>query len=162
MRARGMMRALVAVAALFLAGCGESPEDVFKELKTAALKKDAEAVWLRLTPAAKETLAREAVKAFPQLLGALESGRLKGESTEVYEYLRSLIAGLDDIRLQYIRSLIIDEVKIEADLAVVTLKSVRHSPPDIPLTLRKVEGRWLWEATEAIETYRAHREDWQY
>jgi hypothetical protein len=156
-----MVPLFCAIVSFLLAGCGESPKDVFKELKAAALKKDSQVVWLRLTPAAKESLAREAVRAFPQLRGALESGGLKGDSTEVYEYLRSLIAGLDDIRLQYIRSLIIDEVKIEADIAVVTLKSVRHRPPDVPLTLRKVEGRWLWEATEAIEAYRGHRGDWK-
>lgn len=142
---------------VLLAGCGESPEDVFKELKSAALSGDSEIIWQRLTPAAKRALADEAAADFPRLGPAFEAGRIDPESTEVYEYLRSLVAEIQGPRLDYIKSLTVEKVTLREDTAVILLKSFGYPPPDVPMTLIKSGGKWLWDAAEVLEAYKKHK-----
>ena len=157
MRAVLALCSLLAVA-LCAVGCGESPEDVFDELRTAALDREPRAVWDRLTPASRAALAAEAGRYFENAGPAGEAGGITADSRETYDYLGSLMAGLDTDTVDYIRSLSVAEVELDADTARVRLKTFRYEPPEEPVVFRKLEGKWLWEASDVLERYLRYRE----
>lgn len=150
--------ALAAIALVSAAGCGESPEDVFAELKTAALEREPKVVWNMITPDSRQALAGQAERYFRRIGPAGEASGITAESRETYEYLAGLMAGLDADVIEYIRSLGVAEVEIEGDTALVALKAFRFDSPEQPLVFRKIDGRWLWDARETLETHLQYRE----
>jgi len=140
---------------LFAAGCGEGPEEVFAELRTAALEGEPKAVWRNLDAATRAALAIEAA-AYYRTTGS-ETGPLAPESREVYEYFAGLMAGLTARERDYIRSLSVSKVETDGDAATLTLRSFRRRPPEKPLLFKKVDGRWLWDAREVLEMYMDRR-----
>jgi hypothetical protein len=151
---RWLLRLLLSACAALLAGCGESPRDVFKELKRAALAKDAQAVWQRLTPSTKKAVAARAAAFFSDLPGAgAAAGGPQEADAEVFEYFSGLMAGLDVESVEYIRSLRISKVSEEGGKATMTLASLRFGAPEKPIVFEKTGGKWLWDAREILDMY---------
>ncbi len=154
-----IFRRPVVAAALMIAvlsGCAEKPEAVFKELKTAGLAKDSRAVWARLTPSTKADLAKRASGFFGGMSGGA-AAEFAPSDPEVYEYFSGLVAGLDDLSLDYIRSLRAGKVTVESGTAEISLGSLRYGPPPMPIKFERADGRWFWDAREALEWYLLHR-----
>jgi hypothetical protein len=69
-----------------------------------------------------------------------------------------LAGNLEAISIEYIRSLRAGPVEIKGDTAVMNLGSLRFGPPEKPITFRKVDGKWLWDARETLDWYLENRE----
>jgi hypothetical protein len=146
----------VAALALLAAGCGGSPKAVFTQLQDAALKKDARAIWQNLSSETRADLAERARAAFKE---PGPEGAPKGVLTEAEgrEYLAMLAGNLDDLSIEYIRSLRPGDVKIEGATATINLVAFRFEPPEKPLTFRKVDGKWVWDARDILAWYLENR-----
>ena len=132
------------VAALFLlAGCGKSPEKVFKTLRDAAAKKDAKAIWANITPETQKTLAA---------MRAGDATAARGADAGLAE-LTTLTNGLEDMAVEYIKTLRPGQVTITGDTALMSLGSARFGPVERTLTFRKVDGNWMWDGRDTLKWY---------
>lgn len=135
------------------AGCSQKPQEAFKELKAAALGKDARAIWSRLTPETKVEVGRLAGEFFREREAAGGDFEYSPESPETYEYFEGLVAGLDELSVGYIRSLAIAKTSRREGSATIELSSFRLRPPKRPLKFEMSDRRWLWDARGELKSY---------
>lgn len=133
-------------------GCAEKPQKAFKELKVAALGKDARAIWSRLNPETRAEVGRLAGEFFRAREAAGGGFEYSPGSPETYEYFEGLVAGLDEISIGYIRSLVIAKTSRREGSATIELGSFRLRPKN-PLKLEMSDRRWLWDARGELKSY---------
>jgi hypothetical protein len=143
------------VIALLAAGCGRSPKKVFGDLKDAALKKDAKAVWANLSLETKAVLIKRSGELYAEKNST--GSAYKPTEADGRQYLSMLTSNLESLAVEYIRSLRVASVTVKGDTAEVALASLRFGPPEKPLTFRKVDGKWVWDARDVLDWYLENR-----
>lgn len=137
---------IAAVCALLLCGCKPSPEQVFANLKTAALAGDTGVIWENIT---QETRVMLAEKADVNLAGASEAE----VKTTGYDHLQALVSLLTAPEKERIKLIKFSKVNESDSTAIMSLVLGREGAIDRTLTFRKVDGNWLWDARDTLQWY---------
>ena len=143
------------MAVLLLAGCGRSPKKVFGQLQDAAIKKDAKTIWSNLSVETTQELIKRSQEVFREPGG----GKASPTEADGREYLAMLAGNLEDLSVEYIRSLHAGTVTVKGDTAEITLSSLRFGSPGKTLVFRKVKGKWVWDAREILDWYLENRSE---